>query len=49
MKIQFFAKARDLVGLNETIFNLNDLKHCLLTGEELLNLIVKEFPKYGNF
>lgn len=43
IKLYFFAKSKDLTGLNEAVMVLGESS---LTGNDLLVLIIDEYPKY---
>lgn len=43
IKIYFFAKSKDLTGLNEAVMVLGESS---LTGNDLLALIIDKYPKY---
>ena len=42
VNIIFFAKSRELVGLNTTVLKLDT---DTLTGDQLLSSIINKFPK----
>lgn len=42
IKVYFFAKSKELAGLNETRM---DLDISTLSGNELLDIIINKYPK----
>jgi hypothetical protein len=42
IRLYFFAKSKELTGFNEAVIHLDEQN---LTGNELLNKILNEYPK----
>lgn len=42
IRVFFFAKSKELTGLNETLMKI---EQNVITGDDLLDLIINKYPK----